>query len=74
YVPGFENAHVAATGEQIGIRETRRIEGDYTLVQDDFLSMRGFDDDIARNSYFIDIHMATSKDEMAIRHLPSGRS
>lgn len=74
YVPGFEKAHVVATGEQIGIRETRRIEGDYTLVQDDFLSMRGFDDDIARNSYFIDIHMATSKDEMAIRHLPSGRS
>ncbi|WP_020618131.1 FAD-dependent oxidoreductase [Paenibacillus daejeonensis] len=74
YVPGFEEAHVVTTGEQIGIRETRRIEGDYTLVQDDFLSMRSFADDIARNSYFIDIHMATSKDEVTIRHLPRGES
>ncbi|MFS0726922.1 FAD-dependent oxidoreductase [Paenibacillus sp. 1P07SE] len=74
YVPGFEQAHVVSTGEQIGIRETRRIVGDYTLVQEDFLEMRGFEDDIARNSYFIDIHMATSKDQMAIRHLPSGKS
>lgn len=74
YVPGFEQAHVVTTGEQIGIRETRRIEGDYTLVQEDFLAMRSFTDDIARNSYFIDIHMATSKDEVTIRHLPSGQS
>lgn len=74
YVPGFENAHLAASGEQIGIRETRRIVGDYVLVKDDFLSMASFHDDIARNSYFIDIHLATSKDRMEIQHLPNGRS
>ncbi|AEI43439.1 FAD dependent oxidoreductase [Paenibacillus mucilaginosus KNP414] len=73
-VPGFENAHLVSTGEQIGIRETRRIVGDYRLVQDDFTSMRSFPDDIARNSYFIDIHMATSKESMDMRHLPPGRS
>ncbi|MDQ1913535.1 FAD-dependent oxidoreductase [Paenibacillus sp. GD4] len=74
YVPGFENAHVVSTGEQIGIRETRRIVGDYMLVQEDFTSMRSFEDDIARNAYFIDIHMATSKEQMQIRHLPDGES
>ncbi|MEC0307037.1 FAD-dependent oxidoreductase [Paenibacillus lautus] len=74
YVPGFEDAHLVSTGEQIGIRETRRIVGDYMLVQDDFISMRSFEDDIARNAYFIDIHMATSKENMEIRHLPPGRS
>ncbi|MEK5235731.1 FAD-dependent oxidoreductase [Paenibacillus sp. FSL L8-0470] len=74
YVPGFENAHLAASGEQIGIRETRRIVGDYVLVQEDFLNMASFHDDIARNSYFIDIHLTTSKDAMEIKHLPNGRS
>ncbi|RAU98913.1 FAD-dependent oxidoreductase [Paenibacillus sp. YN15] len=74
YVPGFENAHVVATGEQIGIRETRRIEGDYVLQTEDFMDMRSFPDDIARNAYFIDIHMATSKDKIHIHHLPDGKS
>ncbi|WP_426445842.1 FAD-dependent oxidoreductase [Paenibacillus sp. S-38] len=74
YVPGFEHAHLVSTGEQVGIRETRRIVGDYMLVQDDFISMRSFPDDIARNAYFIDIHMATSKENMEVRHLPRGRS
>lgn len=74
YVPGFEKAHLAASGEQIGIRESRRIIGDYVLVQEDFLNMTSFADDIARNSYFIDIHLTTSKDAMEIKHLPSGRS
>ncbi len=74
YVPGFENAHVTSTGEQIGIRETRRIIGDYVLVQEDFMEMKSFEDDIARNAYFIDIHMATSKDKMQIKRLPAGKS
>ncbi|WP_239628399.1 FAD-dependent oxidoreductase [Paenibacillus sp. H1-7] len=74
YVPGFENAHLVHSGDQIGIRETRRIAGDYTLVVDDFLSMRTFEDDIARNSYFIDIHLANATSTMTIKHLPKGQS
>ena len=74
YVPGFEQAHLVSTGEQIGIRETRRIVGDYVLTQDDFMNMASFADDIARNSYFIDIHMARSSGAMHIHHLPPGQS
>ncbi|MEI2400166.1 FAD-dependent oxidoreductase [Paenibacillus phytohabitans] len=74
YVPGFEQAHLVSTGEQIGIRETRRIVGDYVLTQDDFMNMVSFPDDIARNSYFIDIHMARSSGAMHIHHLPPGES
>jgi hypothetical protein len=74
YVPGFENVHLVHSGDQIGIRETRRIKGDYTLVVDDFLSARTFEDDIARNSYFIDIHLANADQTMAIKHLPPGKS
>lgn len=55
-VPGFERARLAATGTQVGIRESRRIEGRYTLTADDVLRARHFDDAVARSAYPIDIH------------------
>ncbi|TFE31523.1 FAD-dependent oxidoreductase [Cohnella luojiensis] len=74
YVPGFENAHMVASGEQVGIRETRRIQGDYVLTGEDFMEARSFPDDIARNAYYIDIHLANSKGSMTFTHLPPGQS
>lgn len=56
YVPGFENARLAATGAQVGIRESRRIVGRYTLTRDDVLAGRKFDDAVACSAYPIDIH------------------
>lgn len=55
-VPGFEGSRIAATGTQIGIRESRRIVGRYTLTRDDVLQARTFDDAVARSAYPIDIH------------------
>ena len=55
-VPGFANARIAATGAQIGIRESRRIVGVYTLTRDDVLQARRFDDAVARSAYPIDLH------------------
>jgi hypothetical protein len=55
-VPGFEDARLAATGTQIGIRESRRIVGRYTLTADDVLNARTFADAVARSAYPIDIH------------------
>lgn len=74
YVPGFEHAHLVASGEQIGIRETRRIQGDYVLTASDFVEARSFSDDIARNAYYIDIHLANSKGAMTFTHLKPGQS
>jgi hypothetical protein len=54
----FGNAFLIATGSQVGIRETRRVVGDYVLTLDDYLARRSFEDEICRNSYFIDIHQA----------------
>lgn len=54
----FRNSYLVATGAQIGIRETRRIVGCYNLTLDDYLARRSFEDEICRNSYFIDIHWA----------------
>ena len=56
HCPGLENARLLQIASQIGIRETRHIEGLYTLTADDVLTGRRFDDAIARGSYPIDIH------------------
>jgi hypothetical protein len=70
-VPGFENARVAATGTQVGIRESRRIVGRYTLTADDILSARRFDDAVARSAYPIDIHNPSGSGTTTHR-LPEG--
>ena len=56
YCPGLERAYLVDTGAQVGIRETRRVEGLYTLTSDDVENARRFDDGIARYSFYMDIH------------------
>src|SRR4051812_14301066 len=56
YVPGFEKCYFTKTAPFLGIRETRRIVGHYTMTQEDVLGCRKFDDAIAVASYPIDIH------------------
>jgi hypothetical protein len=72
-VPGFANARIAATATQIGIRESRRIVGAYTLTRDDVLNARTFDDAIARSAYPIDIHNPSGTGTTTFR-LPPGAS
>ncbi len=72
-VPGFENARLAATGTQIGIRESRRIVGRYTLCAQDVLQARRFDDAVARSAYPIDIHNPSGSGTLTQR-LPAGAS
>lgn len=52
----FSNAHLTQTGALLGIRETRRILGDYYLTIEDFTGLRSFPDEICRNCYCVDIH------------------
>lgn len=64
-IPGFENAFLLETATQIGIRESRRVVGDYVLTGKDVLQGRKFEDMIARACYGIDIHGAKGeKDRM----------
>ncbi len=58
----FQNAFLVNTGSLLGVRESRRIAGDYTLTAEDWLARRSFHDEIGRNSYFIDIHPRIGKD------------
>jgi len=72
-VPGFENARIAATATQIGVRESRRIAGVYTLTRDDIVAGRTFDDAVARSAYPIDIHNPSGSGTTTHR-LPPGTS
>lgn len=55
-VPGCENAIISHSGPDIGIRESRRINGDYELTAEDLMNCVNFEDSIAAGSYEIDIH------------------
>ncbi len=59
YVAGFEKAYLQTTATQIGVRESRRIVGEYTLTADDVLGQARFEDSIVRFAYNIDIHSPT---------------
>jgi FAD dependent oxidoreductase len=62
FVPqAFANAHLANTGSLLGVRESRRIVGEYTLTVEDYFARRSFPDEICRNAYWIDIHTAKSE-------------
>ena len=56
YVPGFANDELAASASMMGVRECRRIVGDYTLTLDDFKLRADFPDEIGRFAYCVDIH------------------
>lgn len=56
----FKDSYLVTTGSLLGIRESRRIMGDYTLTLDDYMSRRTFADEISRNSYFLDVHWKTA--------------
>src|SRR5918996_2021133 len=73
YVPGFATAYVAQSGVNIGVRETRRIIGEYQLTADDVLSARKFDDAVARGSYPVDIHNPEGKGTI-LKRLPPGEA
>jgi 2-polyprenyl-6-methoxyphenol hydroxylase-like FAD-dependent oxidoreductase len=62
HIPGFENAYLAGTGTQVGVRESRHITGEYVITGDDVLHGRKFDDVIARGYFPVDIHNLKGKE------------
>lgn len=70
-VPGFEEVYVIAVAPQIGVRESRRIQGEAQVTQEDILAARHFHDGVVYGAYPIDIHdPATAKNKT--RRLPEG--
>jgi hypothetical protein len=57
-VPAFANSYIVDIPPQMGIRETRRIIGDYILTEDDVLTCASFDDTIGVNGWPVEDHVA----------------
>ena len=55
-VPGFENSSVSSIAHRVGVRETGRIRGEYTLTQDDVINAVRHKDSVARGCHHVDIH------------------
>lgn len=58
HVPGYANAWLLDTGAQIGVRESRRIAGDYTIDEDEVLSGARYEDGIAACAWPVEEHGA----------------
>jgi hypothetical protein len=69
--PRFKDAYLIKTAAQIGVRESRRVMGLYTIDVDDVLEAAKFDDGIARSRYPVDIHSPTGEGTV-IQRLPPG--
>lgn len=63
YVPGCEKMEHVTTGSLVGVRESRRIVGEYELGFDDYLARRKFPDQIAVFNKAVDIHVYDDSEE-----------
>jgi ribulose 1,5-bisphosphate synthetase/thiazole synthase len=71
-VPGYESAELGGFSHQIGVRETRRIFGEYRLTKSDVLSARKFEDAIAKCGAPIEDHHAGNDTKW--EYLPDGET
>lgn len=71
YLPGFQNSYISTVAPMLGVRESRRIIGEYVLTEEDVMEARKFPDAVARNCYPIDIHNPSGRGT-TIHRLPPG--
>jgi len=71
-VPGYEHASLIASSSQIGMRETRRVHGDYRVTRDDVMSARQFDDQIGLCGAPIEDHVPGAGTTW--EYLPEGKA
>ena len=60
FTPGFENSYIVDIAPQIGIRETRRIVGEYVVTEADILGCASFPDSIGVNGWPVEAHVPGS--------------
>ncbi len=72
HVPGFADAFLDDTGTALGVRETRRVIGDYVLTGDDVTRSAVFDDAVARGAWPREYHVRDRTTEYEF--LPAGSS
>ena len=71
-VPGYEHASLGALSTQIGVRETRRVYGDYRITRNDVLAARQFEDQIGLCGAPIEDHHGAEGTGTTWEYLPEG--
>jgi hypothetical protein len=66
-VPGLEKIRLSQTAPSLGIRESRHMEGQYTLNADDVTAGRQFEDAVCSCAFGCDIHEIYPDDKLAHR-------
>ena len=66
-VPGYESARIIALSTQIGVRETRRVYGEYRLTREDCLTARRFADEVLLCGAPIEDHRKSADGEEETR-------
>lgn len=69
YVPGFEHAALRLTASYPGIRETRRIVGEYTLTEEDALNGTEFEDTIALAGRHFDLGRVVKRENGTLEYV-----
>ncbi len=73
YLPEtFGASHLIATASSMGIRESRRIIGEYKITFNDYKERRTFSDEIGRNCYFLDVHHKIDERERILKGESNG--
>ena len=72
HVPGFKRSYVSVVAPLLGIRESRRVSGLYTMTGSDIVQGRRFVDGIANANYPIDIHDPEAPGGTDLRAPPAG--
>lgn len=68
YVPGFEDCWLIDTAPMLGVRDSRRIVGEYVLTGEDVVLARKFPDAVVRDTHGFDIHHPTDSDVGYVKH------
>lgn len=71
YLPGFKDAYITEIAPQLGIRDSRRIEGLYELTEEDIFTAKKFSQPAAKSNYPVDVH-SQQKGKSELRFLPEG--
>lgn len=65
----WEGVTLAATAEQIGIREGRRLHGLYTISTEDLIRGAAFDDGVCTCSFGVDVHSPDPDKDRGLSHM-----
>lgn len=71
YLKGFENASISQIAPMLGVRDSRRIEGKYTLTEEDIFSGKKVANNVAKSNYPVDVH-SQEKGKSELKFLEKG--